>query len=116
MDLALPFPPACAVRPNRVKHKPLKLCLIYGCTPLLFRLMVEKHYRSLVKAVSWRFTGSLDTMIIALVVTGKIKWALSISGIELFTKIFLYYVHERVWMKILLGRVQEPRDKPNFEI
>ena len=78
--------------------------------------MAEKHYRSLVKAVSWRFTGSLDTMIISFLITGRLKWAVTISGVELFTKIFLYYVHERVWNKIPLGRIQEPKDKPSFEI
>jgi len=78
--------------------------------------MAERHYRSLVKAVSWRLTGSVDTMIISFLVTGRIKWALSISGIELFTKVFLYYVHERVWNRIPIGRIQEPKDKPTFEI
>lgn len=78
--------------------------------------MVEKHYRSLVKAVSWRLTGSVDTMVIAFLITGKIKWALTISGVELFTKILLFYVHERVWNKIPFGRIQEPKDKPTFEI
>jgi uncharacterized membrane protein len=55
-------------------------------------------------------------MVIAFLITGRIKWALSISGVELFTKIFLYYVHERIWQKIPLGRVEEPKDKPNFDI
>jgi uncharacterized membrane protein len=79
--------------------------------------MVEKHYRSLVKGISWRLTGSIDTMIISFLVTGRIKLALTISGVELFTKIFLYYVHERVWLKIPFGRIKEPpADKPNFNI
>jgi len=78
--------------------------------------MVEKHYRSFVKAVSWRLTGSVDTMVISFLITGRIKWALTISGVELLTKIFLFYVHERVWNKIPFGRIQEPKDKPNFEI
>ena len=75
--------------------------------------MADKHYRSLVKAVSWRLTGSVDTMIISYLLTGQIRWALTISGVELFTKIFLYYVHERVWHKITWGKIQ-PR--PNYEI
>jgi uncharacterized membrane protein len=82
----------------------------------MFRGMADKHYRSLVKAVSWRLTGSLDTMIISFLITGRIKFALAISGVELFTKIGLYYVHERVWEKVPLGRVQEPANKPSFEI
>jgi uncharacterized membrane protein len=75
--------------------------------------MAEKHYRSLTKAVSWRLTGSLDTLIITFLVTGKLKWAFTISGVELFTKIFLYYVHERVWHKITWGKTTE---RPNYEI
>ena len=78
--------------------------------------MIEKHYRSLIKAISWRVTGSIDTLVISFMVTGKIKWALSISGVELFTKVFLYYVHERMWNRIPIGRVKEPKDKDNFEI
>jgi uncharacterized membrane protein len=77
--------------------------------------MADKHYRSLIKAVSWRLTGSLDTLIITFLITGKLKWALTISGVELFTKIGLYYVHERVWDKLTFGRVAEPK-KPSFEI
>lgn len=79
--------------------------------------MADKHYRSLVKAVSWRVTGSIDTMIISFIITGKIKWALTISGVELFTKIGLFYLHERIWEKLSFGRVKEAtKDKPNFEI
>jgi len=83
----------------------------------LFRRMADKHYRSLVKAVSWRMTGSVDTLIISYLITGRIKWALTISGVELFTKIGLYYVHERVWENLSFGRLKEAkRDKPSFEI
>ena len=84
---------------------------------LLFRGMADQHHRSLVKAVSWRITGSMDTLIITFLITGKLKWALTISGVELFTKIGLYYVHERVWENLSLGRLKEAKkDKPNFEI
>lgn len=79
--------------------------------------MADKHYRSLVKAISWRMTGSVDTLIISFLITGRLKWALTISGVELFTKIGLYYAHERIWDKLTFGRLKEPsRDKPNFEI
>jgi uncharacterized membrane protein len=75
--------------------------------------MAEKHYRSLAMAVSWRITGSLDTLVITFIVTGKLKWAFYVSGVELFTKIFLYYVHERIWMKIPFGKIPE---RPPYEI
>jgi uncharacterized membrane protein len=78
--------------------------------------MADKHYRSFVKAVSWRLTGSVDTLVISFLITGRIRWALTISGVELFTKVGLYYFHERIWEKVPLGRIQEPKDKPNYDI
>ncbi len=77
--------------------------------------MVEKHYRSLIKAVSWRLTGSIDTLIISWIVTGKPKLAVTIMSVEFFTKITLYYLHERAWHKIPFGMVKEAK-KDNFEI
>lgn len=71
--------------------------------------MVEKPYRSLVKAVSWRATGTVDTIVVSLIVTGQLKLAVSIGAIELGTKICLYYVHERIWNKLSFGRVK-PKD------
>ena len=72
--------------------------------------MSEKHYRSVVKAISWRATGTADTIFISFLITGKFKMALSIGFVELFTKIFLYYVHERVWNRISFGREKPRRD------
>jgi len=72
--------------------------------------MVEKPYRSLVKAVSWRITGTLDTIFVSFLVTGKIKMAVSIGLIELCTKIMLYYLHERIWNRISFGRVKAQED------
>ena len=74
-----------------------------GCNP---DMATEKHYRSFVKALSWRVTGTIDTMVVAYFVTGQVKLAISIGCVELFTKIGLYYAHERVWNKIELGRVE----------
>lgn len=63
-------------------------------------LTEEEHYRSVVKGVSWRFFGTLDTIIIATFVTGDYSKALQIGATELITKIALYYFHERIWMYI----------------
>lgn len=72
--------------------------------------MIEKPYRSVVKAFSWRATGTLDTILISFLITGRMKMALSIGVIELFTKICLYYVHERIWNRISFGRVKSRDD------
>lgn len=70
--------------------------------------MAEKAYRSVAKSVSWRTVGTLDTMIISYFITGDLKMAASIGSIELFTKMALYYFHERAWNKISFGKVKEP--------
>jgi len=63
-------------------------------------LTEEEHYRSVVKGVSWRFFGTLDTIIIATFVTGDYSKALKIGATELVTKVALFYFHERFWMYI----------------
>jgi uncharacterized membrane protein len=72
--------------------------------------MIDKHYRSLIKAISWRVTGTLDTVLISYLITGRIRLALSIGFVELFTKVSLYYMHERLWNKISFGRKPVPGD------
>ncbi len=64
----------------------------------------ETHARSLAKAVSWRATGSLDTFIVAFVITANPKIAGSVAITEIVTKILIYYLHERVWAFVPWGK------------
>jgi sulfate adenylyltransferase large subunit len=64
----------------------------------------ETHARSLAKAVSWRTTGSIDTFLVAFLITGNPKMAGSVAGTEILTKILIYYFHERVWACIPWGK------------
>ncbi|MEO8146205.1 MAG: DUF2061 domain-containing protein [Bacteroidia bacterium] len=66
--------------------------------------IVDHHKRSLFKGISWRCFGTVDTILIALFWTGDYKKALAIGFAEVFTKIFLYYMHERLWLKIKWGQ------------
>jgi uncharacterized membrane protein len=70
----------------------------------------DKAHRSLIKAISWRVTGTIDTVLVSFLVTGRIKLALSIGCVELFTKVGLYYLHERIWNKISFGRAKPKED------
>ena len=76
--------------------------------------MHEKPHRSIAKALSWRLTGTLDTIIVSFFISGRISIALSIGFVELFTKLFLYYLHERAWNRISFGRVREK--SPEYSI
>ncbi len=51
----------------------------------------EKPARSIVKAISWRIVGTIDTILISWFITGKITLALSIGLIEIITKMVLYF-------------------------
>ena len=64
----------------------------------------DKHWRSLVKGISWRVTGTIDTIVISWIVTRKLSLAFTIGFIEVFTKVALYYFHERIWEKVKIGR------------
>ena len=64
----------------------------------------DRHHRSVAKAVTWRITGSIDTFVISLILTGHIGMAGSIASTELLTKIGLYYFHERAWSLVPWGR------------
>jgi uncharacterized membrane protein len=55
--------------------------------------------RSLVKTITWRTIGTIDTIIITRVVTGSWLAGVTVGGTEVFTKMFLYYLHERGWSK-----------------
>lgn len=76
--------------------------------------MSDKPYRSVVKALSWRVTGTLDTMLVSWIITRKLTFALSIGFVEVFTKMFLYYIHERIWDKSHFGR--EVPKEPEYQI
>lgn len=64
----------------------------------------ESHLRSIAKAVSWRTLGTVDTFILSFIITGQAKMALAISGVEIFTKVFLFWAHERIWTRVGWGR------------
>lgn len=64
----------------------------------------EKPLRSIVKSISWRIIGTLDTVFISWLVTGEIGLALSIGSVELFTKMILYFLHERLWNAMSWGK------------
>lgn len=68
--------------------------------------MKEKHYRSIVKAISWRTVGTIDTMIVSFFITGNLIMAVSIGSVEVVTKMALYYLHERAWNKTNFGRIK----------
>mmetsp|Transcript_29262 Transcript_29262/g.48358 ORF Transcript_29262/g.48358 Transcript_29262/m.48358 type:complete len:114 (-) Transcript_29262:177-518(-) len=60
----------------------------------------ETHMRSVLKGITWRVIATSTTMAIAWFITGQVQLALEIGFIEVFAKIMIYYVHERLWARI----------------
>ena len=73
----------------------------------MFLRAPEAHSRSLIKAISWRVLGSIDTFIISYFVTGKLVFAASIASVETVTKVVLFYFHERAWAAVPWGRADK---------
>jgi uncharacterized membrane protein len=55
--------------------------------------------RHVAKAISWRIVGSIDSLLIAWLVTGSFELGAILGGAKLVTATILYYVHERIWYK-----------------
>ena len=72
----------------------------------------ESHIRSLLKGISWRVVGTLTTVVVAYILTGDTSSALAIGTIEVFTKLLLYYLHERAWQLAPRGTVREVIPSP----
>lgn len=70
--------------------------------------MSDKPYRSLLKTISWRLTGTVDTIMISFFITRDVSWAFSIGFMEVFTKLILYYFHERLWNRFEFGKAKAP--------
>ena len=57
------------------------------------------HIISFCKTCTWRVVASLDTFLLSWLITGNIGMGASIASLEVLTKMFLYYAHERQWEK-----------------
>lgn len=72
---------------------------------------MEQKRRSILKAITWRITGTVDTFFLAWIITGKPALAATLSSVEVVTKMFLYYVHERTWTRISFGKIKPRKDE-----
>ena len=66
--------------------------------------MVASKKRSLAKTITWRVIATTDTFILAWLFTSDEVIAASIAGLEVVTKLILYYVHERGWSSLQWGQ------------
>lgn len=59
--------------------------------------------RHLAKTITWRILGTIDTMLLGWLVSGDPLTGVKIGGLEVITKLVLYFFHERFWYKVNFG-------------
>ncbi len=73
--------------------------------------ILNSNKRHLIKTFSWRAIGTLDTFILGSIITGNPLTGLKIGIAEVFSKMLLYFGHEKVWYKINYGLGKEIKIK-----
>lgn len=81
-----------------------KMILYYLHERIWFRVgVVESRKRHIIKTISWRAIGTMDTILLSWLITGNPITGLKIGFAEVVTKMILYYLHERAWYRINFG-------------
>ena len=62
--------------------------------------------RHIVKTISWRLLGTIDTLLLSWLITSDFFTGFKISAIEVITKMVLYYMHERFGLTLMSMIVQ----------
>lgn len=88
----------------------IKLVAYFVHERIWLSIQFEKRFgvtRTIYKTLSWRVLATVITFIIAAeILNTKDNTALYIAGIEVFTKSLLYYMHERLWLTLPLGKLR----------
>lgn len=74
----------------------------------------HSYKRHIAKTITWRIVGTIDTIILSWLLTGNATLGLQIGAAEFFSKMLLYYAHERMWFRINLtkhGKILESKKR-----
>lgn len=76
--------------------------------------MIELKRRSILKTLTWRLIAVTATVIAIYIYDRNLKAALTVGVSVNLVKMFLYYIHERIWNHISYGRIV-PKE-PEYQI
>jgi adenylylsulfate kinase len=76
----------------------------------------ETTFRSVLKTITWRLWATAITILLVWLFTRKLELAFSIGGLEVTSKLVAYFIHERIWDKINIGRREINADDLNSPI
>ncbi len=87
-----------------------KMVLYYFHERVWFRInlskdgkLLESRKRHLGKTLTWRIVGTMDTIVLAWLISGNPFTGLKIGVSEVLTKMIFYYLHERIWHRSKYG-------------
>ena len=60
--------------------------------------LIKRH---IAKSISYRFIGTITTVILTISAGLPIKWAGMVGLGELIIKPIIYFLHERIWYKFI---------------
>jgi len=67
---------------------------------------LETPKRSFAKTISWRVVATIITGGVTYFLTGRLDFAVTVGLADTLVKFFVYYAHERMWTRILYGKVR----------
>ena len=76
-----------------------------------YKLAIKSKKRHILKTITWRLLGTIDTVLLAWLISGNMIMGLKIGFTEVITKMILYYFHERIWYKINFGLLTRKKDE-----
>lgn len=65
---------------------------------------MDRHRRTIVKTITWRFCAIVITWIIVYLYNKDIKESTIIAFSANIIKTLLYYIHERIWNRFSFGK------------
>lgn len=83
-----------------------KTLLYYFHERIWFKIYLDietTNWRHIVKTISWRVIGTLDTIILAWIISGDPVIGLKVGAVEVVTKMLLYFFHEKAWYRSNYG-------------
>jgi uncharacterized membrane protein len=72
--------------------------------------------RHIAKAFTWRVTATTTTFLLTWLVTGKLTAGFAVGGLEFFSKMALYYWHERAWYRFGYGVMESAGSEKAAEV
>ena len=72
------------------------------------------YKRHILKSLTWRIAGTIDTILLSYLISGDIRIGITIGSVELFTKMILYFIHERIWYKYIKYGVDDNSSKKSY--